>query len=249
MELLKKTIGDLVQDNVHFAKALHFLGVQFKNYTEFTLAEVCRLHKLEPRSMIRYFEQAGASEATTGIPFAQLPIELVVEYLRHSHHVFIKDRLPYLVQTIKNLDPEQFPVPAVARDLQAVFPLFAEDFIMHIYHEEDQLFNYIKYLLKATQNIGNSTELLLRLDQESIQHFVAQHEGHEDEMEGIRRLTHDFELPENADLQARIIYAELQHFEQELTIHANIENRILFPKALRLEQEVRWRLSQKVKFN
>jgi hypothetical protein len=36
----------------------------------------------------------------------------------------------------------------------------------------------------------------------------------------------------------------LEDFEMQLRQHAQIENLLLLPKALRLENEVRWRLDQ-----
>jgi regulator of cell morphogenesis and NO signaling len=63
-------------------------------------------------------------------------------------------------------------------------------------------------------------------------------------MSGIRSLTDDYQMPADIDLFTFILYRELQDFEKQLKQHAIIENNLLFPKALRLENEVRWRLDQ-----
>jgi regulator of cell morphogenesis and NO signaling len=63
-------------------------------------------------------------------------------------------------------------------------------------------------------------------------------------MNGIRSLTENYQLPADVDLFTFILFRELEDFENQLRQHAIIENHLLFPKALRLENEVRWRLDQ-----
>jgi regulator of cell morphogenesis and NO signaling len=77
-----------------------------------------------------------------------------------------------------------------------------------------------------------------------IQTFSIHHEAHDNEMNGIRSLTENYQLPADVDLFTFILFRELEDFENQLRQHAIIENHLLFPKALRLENEVRWRLDQ-----
>ena len=37
----------------------------------------------------------------------------------------------------------ELPLQGLASDLKSIFPLFVEDFVHHIYEEEDTLFTYI----------------------------------------------------------------------------------------------------------
>jgi regulator of cell morphogenesis and NO signaling len=64
------------------------------------------------------------------------------------------------------------------------------------------------------------------------------HDAHDDEMEGIRKLTKEYFLPEDAPISMKVLYNELQVFEKELRVHAQIEDQLLFPKAIELEKEV-----------
>ena len=40
------------------------------------------------------------------------------------------------------------------------------------------------------------------------------------------------------DLHLKVVFQELQEFDDELSLHSDIENNILFPKALKLEKKV-----------
>lgn len=133
--------------------------------------------------------------------------------------------------------------------LKVVLPLFVEDFIHHIYEEEDTLFTYIRLLDRASRGRYNPSELFYKMERNSLQRFAIEHEAHDDEMEGIRKITSDYHLSGDAPLHVKVIYSELGQFEKSLQTHARIENEILFPKALALENKVKESFFEKVKLN
>ena len=57
-------------------------------------------------------------------------------------------------------------------------------------------------------------------------------------MAGIRGLTNDYSIKNIDDLHLKVIFQELKAFDKELDVHSNIENEILFPRALKLEKDV-----------
>ena len=130
-----------------------------------------------------------------------------------------------------------------------LFPLFIEDFIHHIYEEEDTLFKYIKVLERASTGNYNPTRLYYMMERHSLQRFAMEHEAHDDEMEGIRKITNDYKLFPDSPLHVKVIYSELMLFEKNLQTHARIENEILFPKAMALENKVKHTFIEKTKGN
>ena len=57
-------------------------------------------------------------------------------------------------------------------------------------------------------------------------------------MYGIRSLSSGYATPDDACTTYRITYQELEQFELDLHNHVHLENNILFPKAIVLEQSV-----------
>lgn len=244
-KIQERKISDLVNENVHVAEALHYLGIHFSQYSEKTWEEVCKERNLDPSALERNLNTAGLLPTADNLKLAAYPIEMLVHFLRHTHHIFIKHRLPYLKHLIGTLETAKLPEKHPAQDLQEVFPLFAEDFIVHVYEEEDSLFSYIDQLVLATKGKLLPGQMFLLLEKSQVQEFAHAHEVHDNEMEGLRQLTNNY-TPEASDpLQLKVIYRALAAMEDELTIHANIENRILFPKALKLENEVKWHIKHK----
>jgi regulator of cell morphogenesis and NO signaling len=87
------------------------------------------------------------------------------------------------------------------------------------------------------------------MEKHSLQRCALEHEAHDDEMEGIRRITKDYHLAPDAPLHVKVLYAELIDFEKNLQAHARIENEILFPKAMELENKVKIAFVEKSKWN
>jgi regulator of cell morphogenesis and NO signaling len=241
VELLNKKITELVDENYVYAYVLYYFGIQFYEYAEPTLAQVCQKKGLNVEQVVRSLESIQKSEPVPQVPVEELPADLVIEYLKHSHHIFIKQKLPYIARLIEKLTPAS---AALVKDLQIVFPLFVEDFIYHIYEEEDTLFTYISQLVAATKQQMNPGKLYYALRKHSIQKYAMDHDTHDDEMQGIRNITNGYTLEPQHGLHMKVVFAELKSFEQELKLHARIENEILFPKALILEKEAQNKLNK-----
>lgn len=247
--LKDKRIQDLVdQNNVH-AYVLFYFGIKFYEYSEQTLEQVCFDKGLKVEQVVRELESPTENFQEADLPLISYPIDLILEYLKHAHFTFVKHKLPYiakLVESFKALHPD---FEMVERDLKELFPLFLEDFIHHIYEEEDTLFGYIRLLEGASKGIYNPSRLYYMLEKNSLQRFAMDHEAHDDEMEGIRKITDGYALSNDAPLHVKVIYSELMDFEKCLKIHARIENEILFPKAMMLENQVKKAFEEKVKYN
>lgn len=247
--LKDKRIQDLVnQNNVH-AYVLYYFGIKFYEYSEQTLEQVCVDKGLKVDQVVRELESPNENFHEADLPLISYPIDLILEYLKHAHFTFVKHKLPYITKLVESFKAEHPEFEKVEKDLKELFPLFLEDFIHHIYAEEDTLFGYIRILDRASKGVYNPSQLYYMLEKSSLQRFAMEHEAHDDEMEGIRKITKNYSLGNHAPLHVKVIYSELIAFEKSLITHARIENEILFPKAMMLENKVRKAFEEKIKFN
>lgn len=246
-ELHQKPVTELVSENYVFASILYYFDIRFFDYSEETLEEVCIKKGLDVDQVISELEKGKL--AADQPEFSSYPVDVIIEYLKHSHFIFAKRKMPYLAILIEALDCEGTPYENIAKDLKFIFPIFIEDFIHHIYQEEDKFFKYILELNNALQGKFSIGSLYYQMEHQNISGFAAEHDAHDDTMGGIRKITSGYGIDEETPLHVRVIYAELKSFEKELCIHARIENDILFPKSLQLESQVKSLLKEKVPFN
>ena len=224
--VFQKTIEEVVDENYVYARALHYLGIDFFENADKKLEEVCIERGLNKKQVIKSFYEFDSSPRISYKELSSYPVELLVEYLKHTHHVFIKEKLPYIVHLAKTYSNVE---------LRNLMPEFVEDLIRHIYEEEDTIFKYIHVLYEIKKGKEKApTSRLMTFQSLSLRDELAHHEG-EDELGAIRTL---FNLLEKSDLKGRVLLSELKSFDREMVYHAAIENQILFPKAIALEKEV-----------
>ena len=238
LSLVRRRIEELVDENYVHAYVLHYFGIKFYDYSEHTLEEVCKERGLLLEHVVKEMESPLYLKELD-IPLVSFPLDLILAYLKHSHYLYLKYKLPYIVSLVDNFKPFHPEYLSIAKDLKIVFPLFVEDFIQHIHQEEDTLFTYIKILDQALKEPLNPSKLYYHFEKNSIQKFAMEHEVHDDEMKGIRLITHQYRTNPGTPLHVKVIYNELMEFESSLHAHATIENEILFPKALALENQVK----------
>jgi regulator of cell morphogenesis and NO signaling len=246
--LKDQRISELVDQNYVHAYVLFYFGIRFYEYSECTLEQVCRERKLKVEQVIRELESPSHLKEAE-LPLVSYPIDLIIQYLKHSHFLFIKHKLPYIARLIESFKANHDDYHGIERDLKIVFPLFVEDFIEHIYQEEDTLFSFIQSLEKASKGMFVPTKLYQLMEKNSMQRFAMDHEAHDDEMAGIRKITKDYHVSPNCPLHVKVLYNELKEFEKSLITHARIENDILFPKAMALENQVKRLMQEKSKLN
>jgi|UniRef100_UPI0040473AB0 regulator of cell morphogenesis and NO signaling len=246
--LEKTAVGELVSENYVFAAVLHYFGISFYQYPSDSLEKVCQKHKVNPRQLIAQLESWALQKEPTLEELYLNPIELLVAYLKKKHYYFVRQELPFLSNMISGISPEP-GYETLLYDLRILFPLFVEDFIHHIHEEESRLFNRIALLQDIEAGAFRTQDALTILEQDPIRYLAEHHEIHDDEMEGIRKLTSNYSLEEDAPLTMKVLYHELQNFEKELSIHARIEDELLFPKAVELEKEALRKIRKQIQTN
>jgi regulator of cell morphogenesis and NO signaling len=247
--LKSQRIAELVnQDNIR-AHVLFYFGIKFYEYAEQTLEQVCEEKGLSIDVVVRELQSPNENFQEEDLPLISYPIDLIIEYLKHTHFLFIKHKLPYIGRLVESFKANHLEYDLVEKDLKTLFPLFLEDFIHHIYEEEDTLFKYIRILERAGRGHFNPSILYQLMEKHSLQKCAMEHEAHDEEMRGIRRITKDYYLSSDAPLHVKVIYNELIQFEKSLKVHAQVENEILFPKALALESDVKRKFFEKTKLN
>jgi len=245
----KNPIRDIVSENYVFAAVLHYFGISFFQYEQNSLQEVCQKFKINPQQLIDELEAWAQRKEPEKEELYLRPIEVLVAYLKRKHYYFVRQELPFLSNMIEGIEVSDPAYKSILCDLRMMFPLFVEDFIHHIHEEESRLFSRIKLLQEIENDEFDLKESLKILKKSPVAALSEAHEVHDDEMEGLRKLTKDYFLPDEAPVSMKVLYHELQNFEKELIIHAQIEDELLFPKAVELEKEVLRKIRKKIQNN
>ena len=163
----------------------------------------------------------------------QLSPANLVTHLLETHHEYVKTSSAptlELLNTINQVHGDAHP------ELEQVLMEFNHCIMalnQHLMKEERILFPYIQALEESGAEAKAGTCF------GSVENPIAQmlHE-HDDELERfarIRHLTNDLTPPEGACNTYQAAFEALSEFEADLKTHIQIENTLLFPKAIELE--------------
>jgi regulator of cell morphogenesis and NO signaling len=105
--------------------------------------------------------------------------------------------------------------------------------------EEHVLFPYIT-LLEQTQN-APAPKAPFGTVRNPVRMMMSEHDAAGDILSAIRQASSDFTVPPDACISYQTLYRALKELEADLHQHIHLENNILFPQAVEIENAVNFR--------
>lgn len=175
--------------------------------------------------------------------FSSFQPELLVDYIRKTHQMYLSKRIPEMEQQLLLLKYD-----AETSAFYALFQLFKVAFYKHITAEETQFLPYLDRLVQAGKESRGLSSFLLQENSFRMADFV-----HHDQAENpLCRLVKDWKALSDTKLNespGRILTLQLEMFEKDLHVHDLIEDRVLIPLACDLEDAITHRLTLLSDFN
>lgn len=120
--------------------------------------------------------------------------------------------------------------------INELFNNLADELLQHMQKEEQILFPYIKKLVVEESAGKCSDPSCFGTVMGPISVMEQEHENAGLILKQLYHLSEGYTLPEDACNTFRVLYGKLKEFEDDLHRHIHLENNILFPKAIEMEQ-------------
>jgi regulator of cell morphogenesis and NO signaling len=230
------TLAELAATSSSAIRVLEQHGLDYCCGGKQPFEQACNARGLNPEDVMREIDQAaGTAAADQDWPTA--PLDELAAHILATHHAYLKRELPVLQARLEKVvavhgprDPERLP------RLATVFGLLRSELEQHLAKEEAILFPFIAQYARAAA-LGRP---MPRVPFGSIANPIAmmerEHAGAGDALAEIRTLTSDFDPPAYACTTVRALYDGLRVLEADLHVHIHLENNILFPRAIALEE-------------
>ena len=232
----KSTIGDFVAHDFRTAAIFTKYGIDFCCKGQRTIDEVCANENINETNLLNDLNAVLATKNDSEIDFNSWPLDLLVDYIEKTHHRFVEEKTPIIMQFLDKLcsvhgsnHPELFEITALFKDS-------AEELAPHMKKEERILFPFVKEMINATKSHGSIGQPQFETVKNPITAMMHEHEHEGERFRRIASLTNNYTLPEDACNTYEVTYKMLQEFEQDLHKHIHLESNILFPKAKALEK-------------
>ena len=240
-------IGEVVGRNFHTAKVFESLGLDFCCGGKKSINEACIAKGIDPELVIREISKVDQSNDTAS-HFAKWDIEFLVDYIVNNHHSYVLTSIPSIEQHLEKVIAAHGERHPYIAEINMIFASLKDELLMHMAKEEKMLFPYIKKLNNAYKNNLEIAVPPFGAVSNPIRMMEDEHEAAGSSMQDINRITGGFKPPESACGTFRLLYSELKDFEADLHVHVHLENNILFPKAIELEERLNSK-SKKAKLN
>jgi regulator of cell morphogenesis and NO signaling len=232
--LLEKTLSDIVTENYQAARVFEKYGLDFCCGGKKQFGKACSEKGVNPEALVEEIQKPYSAAERT-LRFNEWELDFLIDYIVNNHHQYVREMIPVVsahVEKVAAVHGENHPETV---DVAKIFGIIYKDLKQHMMKEEQILFPYIKYMVKAKQNNIPAEAPYFGQVAKPIKMMEAEHQAAGDGFEAIRKLTNDYTLPEDACNTFKAAYKELKEFEEDLHKHVHLENNILFPKSIELE--------------
>lgn len=235
---VEKSVGEWVAADYRAAAVFDKYGIDFCCGGQKPVAQACAEKGIDPEVVVQEVEHVTE---TPGIAeqYDQWALDFLADYIVNQFHAYTKGKLPQIseyVETIAHVHGESHPE---TRTIAALWHEVKGELAKHMQKEELLLFPYIKRLARSEAEGGPVTPPPFGSARELIETMEAEHDDTGNALGEIERLSGNYTPPEEACPTYRTLYAYLNEFDAATKKHVHLENNILFPKAILLEEQLR----------
>ncbi len=235
MATAETTVREIALDQPASIRVFERLGIDYCCGGRKPLAQACAERSLDLQSVLAALESTGASkDASTD--WATAPLESLCQHIVTTHHEYVRREIPRL---------GQFATKVVARhgddrpelpQIEQLIKTAGDELLEHLGKEEAMLFPYITNLERNLATCGPRSLGCFGAVRNPIRVMMAEHDAAGETLARIRALSHDYTAPEGACPTYRGFYQGLAEFESDLRRHVHLENNVLFPRAIEMEE-------------
>lgn len=232
--LKDKTVAEIVTENVKTSDVFKRNGIDFCCGGDINIAEVCESKGLDFNT-VKHEIDSILQTPSNAHDFNSWNLGFLVDYIINTHHTYVKNNFDLLLEYTNKVasvhgenHPEVIQIHTLTETLVA-------ELRPHLEKEERILFPFIKHLIEIHSKNEKVTSPGI---QSPITVMEKEHDAAGDLIKEIALVSNNFLAPEGACITYLAMYAKLEEFQNDLFQHIHLENNILFPKAINLEEEI-----------
>ena len=175
---------------------------------------------------------------SNNLTFNEWTADFLIDFLIHIHHAFLYKTLPTLTATLESFTlGHQVKYPELTT-VTALFSRLSGILMQHNRHEDEIIFPYIKQIDLAYRRKEPYGNLFVRTLRKPLHNIEQEHLKIQDLLNELQRETNYFTAPDKACINYQVIYKKLEELYDNLIQHKWLEDEVLFPKAIAIEQKL-----------
>jgi len=185
-------------------------------------------------------DSSSAVPKAEEIDWYSAPLGDLISHIVNVHHDYLKNALPWLRSLMPlAIKAHENTHGRILQDVLHLFTTLDAEISDHLFKEEQVLFPYIAALEKHVLKGKPKPQPLFGSAANPIHQMELEHEIAGAALSRLRETTHNYSLPADACPTFVAVYEELQRMESDLRQHIHLENNILFPRTIELEEQIK----------
>ena len=233
-------VSDIVTHDYRTADIFRKYDIDFCCGAKWPLDIACENKNLNTDDIIGELRKIVRQSASNAVlDFDSWDIDFLTDYILNVHHRYLKKALPETKeQTAKFLAGHRKKFPEL-EEIENIMDRFMKEMPPHMKQEEEIFFPYIKQIFHAYKHHESYARLLIRTLRKPLEEvMLKEHETTGSNLHRLRTITNDYSAPANSCITHKITFAKLKELDKDLVQHIHLESNILFPKAIKMEQEL-----------
>jgi regulator of cell morphogenesis and NO signaling len=233
-------IGTLAANDARAISVFEHYGIDYCCGGHRRLGEVLHergipLEKLE--SELSSVMPSTAENGSAGRDWNVASLTELSDFITKKHHEFLRRELPFIENLMaKVIEHHGARHASSLLPLRRVFRHFKQELEAHLRKEESVLFPALRNLEEARGGENRARPDFGKFSN-PIRMMLLEHESAGWELEEMRQLTTYYTPPADACESYRELYRRLRALETDMHMHMHLEDNILFPRTVKLEQE------------
>lgn len=233
----EKQIGQFVAEDYRTAAVFSKYKIDFCCNGGRTINEACEKKGIDSNVLLDELKQVLNEKRGETIDYKSWPLDLLIDYIEKKHHRYVEAKIPVLRQFLDKLCRVHGDRHPELLKINELFTASAGELAAHMKKEELILFPFVKKMVNATLQQGAIQAPGFGTVENPIAMMMQEHDNEGERFRQIAELTNDYNPPADACNTYRVTFAMLDEFEKDLHLHIHLENNILFPKAIKLEEQ------------
>lgn len=235
-------MADVIHIDHMLLPIINRFGIQL-GFGDKTIAEICKEKNVNPDFFTEILNAFHDPEYFPKEHLQTFKIELILDYLIKTHEYYLNFEVP----EIENLINELIKTCKIKKDnlllLKSFFREYEKELEAHIKREDEMVYPYIRHLEKFVYEDDPANDLKEKINKYSIEEFANEHDNVEEKLFDLKNIIIKYLPPPKDSNLCNLILSRLFELEKDLNDHARIEDKILIPKVIQLEDKARERLN------
>jgi regulator of cell morphogenesis and NO signaling len=232
-----KTVGEVAREIPGATRVFEKFGIDYCCGGNRSMEFACAEAGVKVEEMMHSLKTVSGSQLPAeDSNFSSMTLVELVGHIVDTHHVFTKSEISRLRALMNKVCGVHGGNHKELAQLQSLLERLCGELEPHMIKEEQVLFPYIVRMENDVRNQRSVAMPFFGTIKNPVRMMMAEHDDAGELLKEMRKLSRDYAPPADACISYQTLYQALDAFEKDLHQHIHLENNILFPKAVEMEE-------------